>query len=183
MATRKAAAKKAAKKTATKKAAAKKSPAKRVSAKKSASKKAPAKKGSKSSADNYTKPKLREKIKKQVLAGSKGGRAGQWSARKAQLVTNEYEAEGGRYKKPRSRAQRSLKQWGDEKWRTSDGKQAVKGKVTHRYLPDEAWKALPAKERKATDRKKVTGSKKGKQFVANTPKAAKARKSASRGRN
>ena len=34
----------------------------------------------------YTKPGLRERIKKRITAGSKGGKPGQWSARKAQMV-------------------------------------------------------------------------------------------------
>ena len=147
---------------------------------KTAGAKSPANKSKKSSPENYTKPELREKIKKKVIAGEKGGRPGQWSARKAQLVTHEYEAEGGRYKKPRTAAQKSLKQWGDERWRTADGKQAIQGKSTHRYLPDAAWNKLSPSERKATDRKKVAGSKRGKQFVANTTAAAKSRKRATR---
>jgi hypothetical protein len=134
----------------------------------------------KSKSENYTKPELREKIKKRVAAGSKGGRAGQWSARKAQIVAHDYETEGGSYKRPRNPAQKSLKKWGDERWRTADGKQAIQGKLTHRYLPDSAWKKLSPSERKATDRKKVAGSKRGKQFVANTSSAGKARKHATR---
>ena len=151
-------------------------------AKKSA-KKSPKKSANKSSTSaNYTKPELRERIKKKVVAGSKGGRPGQWSARKAQLVTNEYKAEGGGFKNGRSKAQKSLKSWGDEKWHTADGKKATRGKTTHRYLPDKAWKELSPGERKATDRKKAAGSRRGKQFVKNTPAAAKARKRASKGR-
>ena len=138
------------------------------------------KKSKKSSPENYNKPELREKIKKKVIAGDKGGRPGQWSARKAQLVTHDYEAEGGGYKKPRNAAQKSLKKWGDERWRTADGKQAIQGKTTHRYLPDAAWSELSAKERKATDRKKVAGSRRGTQFVKNTAAAAKSRKRATR---
>ena len=151
----------------------------KAAAKKSTTKSATKKAGARK-ADNYTKPELREKIKKQVMAADKGGRAGQWSARKAQVVAHEYEAQGGGYKHPRNAAQKSLKQWGEEKWRTADGKPAVEGEKTSRYLPDEAWKKLSPRERKATDRKKVTGSKRGKQFVANTPAAAKARKRATR---
>ena len=158
---------------ATKKSAAKKTAKK--DAKKTASKGA-----GKAKKQSYSKPELREKIKKKVLAGSKGGRAGQWSARKAQLVANEYKAAGGAYKQSRTSAQKSLKSWGDEKWHTADGKKAIRGKKTHRYLPDAAWKKLSPGERKATDRKKVKNSKRGKQFVANTTAAAKARKSASR---
>jgi hypothetical protein len=138
------------------------------------------KKLTQSSPDNYSKPELREKIKKQVIAGDKGGRAGQWSARKAQLVAHEYEAQGGGYKHPRDAAQKSLKEWGDERWHTADGKQAIQGEKNHRYLPDAAWGELSPQEQKATDRKKVAGSNRGKQFVANTPAAAKARKLATR---
>ena len=126
--------------------------------------------------NNYTKPELREKIKKQVTAGDKGGRAGQWSARKAQLVAHEYADQGGGYKHPPDAAQKSLKKWGDEQWHTADGKQAVDGDKTHRYLPDAAWKELTPQEQKATEQKKVAGSMQRKQFVANTPAAAKARK-------
>ena len=176
MATRKAAAtktspaKKDAKQTAKKGSAP--APAKTTGAK------GPAKKASKSSAQDYTNPELREKVKQEVLAGDKGGRAGQWSARKAQMVAHEYEAQGGGYKHPRNAAQKSLKEWGDEHWHTADGKHASQGDVTHRYLPDAAWKELSPEERKKTDRKKVAGSEQGKQFVANTARAAKARKHA-----
>jgi hypothetical protein len=148
--------------------------------KKTAAKSSKSKKSNRSSADKYTKPELREKIKKQVAAGDKGGRASQWSARKAQLLAHEYEAQGGGYKHPRNAAQKSLKQWSDEQWHTSDGKKAIQGEETHRYLPDAAWKELSPQEQKATDQKKVAGSKRHKQFVANTPAAAKARKHATR---
>ena len=43
-------------------------------------------------------PKLWEKVKRQVTAGAKGGRKGQWSARKAQLAVQEYKRRGGGYK-------------------------------------------------------------------------------------
>ena len=46
----------------------------------------------------YTKPKLRERIKNEVMASSKGGKAGQWSARKAQMLARQYKAKGGGYK-------------------------------------------------------------------------------------
>ena len=182
MATKKAEKKTVEKKTAAKgtaavKNSAKKAPAKKTPAKKTAAK-APAKKSGKGGSDNYTKPELREKIKKQVIAGDKGGRAGQWSARKAQLVAHEYEAEGGGYKHERTEAQQSLKSWGDEHWHTASGEQAIQGEETHRYLPDKAWEELSPAERKATDKAKVAGSRRGKQFVSNTQAAAKARKHA-----
>lgn len=49
-------------------------------------------------AGNYTKPTLRKKLFEQIKAGSKGGKAGQWSARKAQMLAKQYKAEGGGYK-------------------------------------------------------------------------------------
>ena len=49
-------------------------------------------------AGNYTKPTLRKRIFERVKAGTKGGKAGQWSARKAQLLAKEYKAAGGGYK-------------------------------------------------------------------------------------
>ena len=49
-------------------------------------------------AGNYTKPAMRKRLFNKIKAGSKGGRAGQWSARKAQMLVKEYEANGGGYK-------------------------------------------------------------------------------------
>ncbi len=125
--------------------------------------------------DQYTKPELREQIKAEVLAGDKGGHAGQWSARKAQMVAHEYEARGGGYKHERTEAQEHLHEWTAEHWQTSDGKPAERDGTTTRYLPAEAWEKLSPSEKKATNAKKIKGSKEGKQFVANTPAAAKAR--------
>lgn len=125
---------------------------------------------------NYDKPELREKLKTKIMKGVKGGRAGEWSARKAQLLAHEYEAAGGGYTAPRSEKQKHLKDWGDEKWHTSDDKPAKRGKTMARYLPDEAWDKLSASEKKATNAKKAQASKKGTQFVKNTKKAAKAGK-------
>ena len=49
-------------------------------------------------AGNYTKPAMRKRLFRKILAGSKGGRAGQWSARKAQMLARQYKAKGGGYK-------------------------------------------------------------------------------------
>lgn len=46
----------------------------------------------------YTKPALRKRLFEKIKAGSKGGAAGQWSARKAQMLAKEYKAQGGGYK-------------------------------------------------------------------------------------
>ena len=118
------------------------------------------------------------RLKNEILAGDKGGKPGQWSARKAQMLTQRYEAAGGGYKGSKTRAQRSLSKWTGEKWRTSDGKPAIREGGTVRYLPDAAWKRLSASEKEATNRKKLEGSKAGRQFVPNTPSAKEARKRA-----
>jgi len=49
-------------------------------------------------AGNYTKPAMRKKLFTKIKAGTKGGKAGQWSARKAQLLAKEYKSKGGGYK-------------------------------------------------------------------------------------
>ena len=55
--------------------------------------------GKVNAAGNYTKPSLRKKIVSQVkAAATQGTGAGQWSARKAQLVAKKYKASGGGYK-------------------------------------------------------------------------------------
>ena len=49
-------------------------------------------------AGNYTKPTMRKRLFNKILKGSKGGRAGQWRARKAQMLARQYKAKGGGYK-------------------------------------------------------------------------------------
>jgi|TARA_R100000234_G_scaffold95299_1_gene63602 hypothetical protein len=49
-------------------------------------------------AGNYTKPGMRERMFKRIKAGGKGGKPGQWSARKAQMLAKQYKAKGGGYK-------------------------------------------------------------------------------------
>lgn len=65
--------------------------------------------------------------------------------------------------------QRSLLNWGKQKWRTSDGSPS-KGKK--RYLPDKAWKSLSASEKAATNKAKAKGNRAGKQFVKQPKKIA-----------
>lgn len=126
----------------------------------------------------YTDPELRERIKAEVLAGDKGGRPGQWSARKAQLVAAEYKRQGGDYtsdKQHEGEAARHLDRWTDEKWQTKDGDpKARDGDETARYLPKQAWDQLSDAEKKDTDRVKREASREGEQFVANPPAAKQA---------
>lgn len=69
-----------------------------------------------------------------------------------------------------AKPQQSLKSWGDQKWKTSDGKES-KGKK--RYLPEKAWDSLSASEKASTNKAKAKGNKSGKQFVAQPKKIAK----------
>ena len=49
-------------------------------------------------ATNYTKPAMRKRIFERIKRGTKGGKAGQWSARKAQMLALQYKKAGGGYK-------------------------------------------------------------------------------------
>ena len=49
-------------------------------------------------AGNYTKPGMRKRQFQRIKAGSKGGKPGQWSARKAQMLASAYKKAGGGYR-------------------------------------------------------------------------------------
>ena len=139
-------------------------------------------KSSKSSPETYTDPSLRDRLKAEIMAGEKGGHAGQWSARKSQLLAAAYKKAGGGYKKGKAKkteGQQDLDQWTSEHWTTADGEPAVRDGETARYLPEKAWDELTPAQQKATDSRKKAASKAGKQFVANTKAAKAARKKAS----
>lgn len=109
-----------------------------------------------------TDPSKWKAIVARVKSGTKGGDPGEWSARKAQLATQQYKKSGGGYVGPKS-SDNSLSKWTDQKWKTSDGSPS-EGKK--RYLPEKAWGALSAGEKAATNKAKAAGNKAGKQFVA-----------------
>ena len=71
--------------------------------------------------------------------------------------------------------QKSLKNWGDEKWGTKSGKPSTQGKKAtgERYLPKKARDALSPAEYAATSAAKRKGTKQGKQFVAQPKNIAK----------
>ena len=56
------------------------------------------KKSTVNKAGNYTKPGMRKRMFNAIMAGSKGGKTGQWSARKAQALAKAYKKAGGGYK-------------------------------------------------------------------------------------
>lgn len=123
----------------------------------------------------YTKPGLRESIKDRILASGKGGKPGQWSARKAQLLALEYKKSGGGYSGGKSSAQKSLSKWTKEDWGTKSGKPSTQGpKATgERYLPKKAREPLSSKEYAATSAKKRQDTQQGKQFSKQPEKIAK----------
>lgn len=110
-----------------------------------------------------------------VKASSKGGKPGQWSARKAQLATQRYKKSGGGYSGPKTEAQKSLSKWTKEEWGTKSGKPSTQGpKATgERYLPKKARQALTSAEYAATSKAKRAGAKAGKQFVKQPKRIAK----------
>ena len=122
----------------------------------------------------YTKPQLRERIKSQVMASSKGGKPGQWSARKAQLVAQKYESAGGGYSGEKSGAQKSLSKWTKEEWTNKSGKPSTQGsKATgERYLPKKAIQSMPSGVYAASTKAKREATKEGKQF-SSQPESAK----------
>ena len=67
--------------------------------------------------------------------------------------------------------QKSLKAWGDQKWRTRSGEPS--SQTGERYLPEKAVKALTPAEYAATTRAKREGTREGKQFVPQPAKIAK----------
>jgi hypothetical protein len=123
----------------------------------------------------YTKPELRERIKNRIMAGSQGGKPGQWSARKAQLVAQAYKKAGGGYSGSKTTKQKSLSKWTKEDWGTKSGKPSTQGaKATgERYLPKKARAALSASEYAKTTAAKRVGTKQGKQFVKQPKSIAK----------
>jgi hypothetical protein len=130
---------------------------------------------------DYTDPELRERLKEEIKQSDKGGASGKWSARKSQMLTQEYEKQGGDYKhkdEP-TEQQRSLKQWSDEDWQTADGSANARGEnETDRYLPKKAWEEMSDEEQERTREAKKKGSREGKGDVPNTEGAKQARKDA-----
>ena len=112
----------------------------------------------------------REQIKERIKAGNKGGKSGQWSAVKSLMLAKECKKKGCSLSRNSKKA-KAMKRWTDEKWRTSDGKPAIrknkKGEtITTRFRPDAVWKKLDKKEKQSLNRSKIEGSKKGKQIVS-----------------
>lgn len=118
-------------------------------------------------ADKYTKPELREAIKEELQVSDKGGKPGEWSARKSQLLVQEYERRGGGYTSDKKdEAARSLAEWTAQDWQTSQGDAGARANgATKRYLPRQVWDKLSDAEKREAERTKRRGSRKGEQYV------------------
>ncbi len=115
-----------------------------------------------SSVAKKSNPGLWKRIVSEVKSGTKGGNAGQWSARKAQIAVARYKKAGGGYKGSKS-SSNSLSKWTKQKWRTKSGKPS--SETGERYLPEKAIKSLSSSEYASTTRAKRIGKAMGKQFV------------------
>lgn len=114
-------------------------------------------------------PTLWAEVVREVTAGSRGGRPGQWSARKAQLSVALYKAAGGGYVGAKSPAN-ALARWTAERWRTKSGLPSLA--TGERYLPEAALATLSDAEYDATTRAKRAGLRRGEQFTPQPPSIA-----------
>ena len=108
-----------------------------------------------------TDPALWDRIKAEVTAGDKGGHAGEWSARKAQMCVQRYKAEGGGYKRSKD-PRNHLAEWTKEEWGTKSGEESLK--TGERYLPKAARDALTDEEYARTSEAKRADLAAGHQF-------------------
>lgn len=102
------------------------------------------------------------------------------------MMASEYKKRGGEYttdKGDKDESQKHLDNWTEEEWQTKDGSGKARNDdgTEQRYLPKKAWEQMNEDEKEETDAQKQKGSKQGKQYVENTPKAKQARKDASKG--
>lgn len=95
-------------------------------------------------------PELWKKIKTKVTKSKKGGPAGKWSARKAQLAVKMYKDAGGKYIGNRKK-NNSLTKWTNQNWRYNNSNRG-------RYLPDKVWKQLTPAQKAAENRRKSNKS-------------------------
>jgi hypothetical protein len=108
-----------------------------------------------------TDPALWDKVKREIMHGSKGGKPDQWSARKAQLAVAEYKKRGGGYRGAKT-DDNHLTQWTKQDWGTASGRPS--GATHERYLPKAARKKLSDGQYRRTTAKKRADTRKGDQF-------------------
>ncbi len=124
-------------------------------------------------ATKRTKPKLWKGIVARVKAGSKGGRRGVWTARKAQLATARYKKAGGGYRGRKS-SKNSLTKWSKQDWGYVSKRDSKKPRAKRgRYLPKKVRESLTKGQKAYTNRKKREATKKGKTRARYTKRVAK----------
>lgn len=107
-------------------------------------------------------PNLWDEVKAEVTAGARGGKPGQWSARKAQLAVAEYKRRGGEYEESGlAQDETDLHQWTQEKWGTASGEES--GRSGERYLPRDIRVLLTEDEYARSTAKKRKDAKAGRQ--------------------
>jgi hypothetical protein len=109
-----------------------------------------------------TDPELWERVKKKWKTGTKGGNAGEWSARKAQFAVQDYKKRGGEYIGEKKQSN-SLVLWTKEEWGN------VSGKKGDRYLPKKVRQRLSPREKRLTNRAKRSATRKGSQRSKYSP--------------
>lgn len=109
-----------------------------------------------------TDEQLWRRIVKRVTREGRGGKPGQWSARKAQLAVRLYKQSGGGYVGAKSK-ELSLAKWTKQRWRTKSGRPSLE--TGERYLPAKAISSLSAAEYAATTKAKRAGLAIGEQFT------------------
>jgi hypothetical protein len=110
-------------------------------------------------------PALWDEVKAEVIAGDKGGKPGQWSARKAQLAVAAYKKRGGAYEESGfAQDETDLHQWTQADWGTASGRES--GKSGERYLPRDIRILLTQDEYARSTAKKRKDGANGKQFSA-----------------
>lgn len=131
--------------------------------------------GGRSATAERTHPRLWARVKKKWHEGDKGGEAGKWNARKAQLAVQEYKRKSQEkhgdsgYSTPKPGKGNSLRKWTDEEWGYIDDKKG------NRYLPKAVRDGLtPAQKRTENRRKK---GKLGERVPYSEPVKAKMRES------
>jgi hypothetical protein len=110
---------------------------------------------------NHDNPKLWDKLKDKVMKGDKGGKAGQWSARKAQLLVKLYKDAGGGFIGKKSK-KNPLVKWTEQNWTTKSGLPSLK--TGERYLPKKAIDALTPAQYNQTSEDKRNSLELGYQF-------------------
>lgn len=118
---------------------------------------------------SYTKPRLRERLKQEILESDKGAKRGQWSARKSQLLAARYKKAGGGYRGRKTKTARNLDRWTSQEWQAYDQGNSRKvtrsgKKETRRYLPKKAWQELSTKDKYALNRSKAEAEERGEQY-------------------